>query len=114
LTELREHLSSALALEYWFTDHATSLPRKPSSSLIWNICLDGSCFWSIRTKVDATQLEDIAPRIINECVTPIVLHLQRNEADSWDAIRTSEDERLFREAQALMGRRTLADTSKNH
>lgn len=105
---LREHLSSALALEYLvhgscYVDanemiiiaHLEYLPRR-------------ELLWSIRTKVDAAQLDGIAPKVTNECVTPIVFHLQRNEAESWDAIRGTEDERLFREAQALMGQRTPA------
>jgi class 3 adenylate cyclase/tetratricopeptide (TPR) repeat protein len=104
---LREHLSNEFALEYLvhgscFVDvneiiiivHLEYLPRKV-------------LLWSIRTKVDAARLEGIGPKVINECVTPIVLHLQRNEADAWDAIRRTEDERSFQEAQALMAQRTL-------
>jgi adenylate cyclase len=103
---LREHLSNEFTLEYLvhgscFVDakaitiiaHLEYLPR--------NVLL-----WSIRTKVDAAPLDGIGPKVINECVTPIVFHLQRNEADSWDAIRSTEDERSFREAQALMAQRT--------
>jgi tetratricopeptide (TPR) repeat protein len=40
-------------------------------------------------------------------VIPIVLHLRRNESEARDALRHSEDEQLFREAQKLIAQRTL-------
>jgi tetratricopeptide (TPR) repeat protein len=64
--------------------------------------------WSNRIKIDAAEFASIVSKVINECVMPIVLHVQTNEAGSWDAIRSSEDERSFREAQALMAQRTQA------
>ena len=104
----REHLARELALEYlvhgscYISDdemrviaHLEYLPRK-------------ELIWSTRAKLDASRLDDIGARIVHECALPIVLHVQRNEAASWDPIRGSEDERSFREAQALIGRRTLA------
>ena len=105
---LRQHLWREMALEYLvhgscyigvkemiLVAHLEYLPRR-------------ELLWSTRSKLDAARFDGIGAKVINDCVTPIVLYLQRNEADSWDAIRSSEDERLFREAQALMGQRTLA------
>jgi tetratricopeptide (TPR) repeat protein len=62
---------------------------------------------SVKVDIDLTDLGSISTKIASECVIPIILHLQRNEAESWDAFRDSEDEQAFREAQKLMTQRTL-------
>jgi adenylate cyclase len=104
----RERLSSELALEYLV--HGSCYIAAGDITLIAHLAYlpPNELIWSTRTKVDAARLDDVGAKIVNECVAPIVLHVQRNEANSWDAVRSSEDERSFREAQALMGQRTLA------
>lgn len=112
IRKMRESLTKELALEYLvhgsctvgsegirLTVHFEYLPRREL------IC-------SAKVDTDSTDLSALAPKIARECVIPIILHLQRNEAESWDAFRNSEDEQVFREALKLITHRTLGSTDQ--
>jgi tetratricopeptide (TPR) repeat protein len=105
--KLREYLSKQMALEYLV--HGSCFVVSDAVTLIihFEYLTRRDLVWAGRVKIDPKDLDSIARTITNQCVIPIVLHLQRNEAESWHAFRHSEDERLFREAQRLISQRTL-------
>lgn len=109
---LREYLKKELAIEYLIhgscmvgSDHVMLMIHfeyLPRQELICSAKID----------IDSSDLSRLGGKMSSECVTPMVLHLQRNEAESWDTFRNSEDEQAFREAQKLMPQRTLAATDQ--
>ena len=104
---LRDYLSKELALEYLV--HGSCFIGSEAITLIihFEYLTRRELVWASKVQIDPKNLESVASTITNQCVIPIVLHLQRNEAESLDVIRRSEDERLFREAQRLISQRTL-------
>lgn len=104
--ELREYLSKQLALKYLV--HGSCVVTSDAVILIihFEYLKRREIVWSTRVKADPRDLGGMAAQMTVECVTPIVLHLQRNEHETRDVL-DSEDEQLFREAQRLMSQRTL-------
>jgi tetratricopeptide (TPR) repeat protein len=63
--------------------------------------------WSMRLVLRKEDLDLLDQKITSECVAPIVLYLQRCEQESSNSIPHPKEEKLFRQAQSLMSRRTL-------
>jgi adenylate cyclase len=105
--KLREYLRKEMTLEYFV--HGSCTVGSGSITLIvhFEYLPRQELIFSAKVHIDATDLSGLGSKISSECVIPIILHLQRNEAESWDAFRSSEDEQAFREANKLMTQRTL-------
>jgi adenylate cyclase len=106
--KLRDHLSKELALQYLV--HGSCFIGSDAITLISHFehLTRRELIWAAKVQIDPTNLDSVARTITHRCVIPIVLHLQRNESESWDGLRYSEDEQLFRTAQRLVSQRTLA------
>ena len=109
---LREYLSNELALEYLV--HGSCLVGSGAMTLMihFEYLKRRDLIWAAKVKIDLKDLDAIASAVTNQCVTPMVLHFQRNESESWDAFQHSRDEQLFREARRLIAQRTLAATDQ--
>jgi adenylate cyclase len=105
--KLREHMSRDLALEYLI--HGSCIVGCDELTLIIHLeyLPRQELMYSSKVAIDAKDLSKMGRQISSECVIPIILHLQRNEAEPWGAFRNSEDEQAFRKAQKLMPQRTL-------
>ena len=105
--KMREYLRKELTLEYFV--HGSCIVGNGDMTLIvhFEYLPRQELIFSAKVDIEATDLSELGRKISTDCVIPIILHLQRNEAESWDAFRSSEDERAFREAQKLMTQRTL-------
>ncbi len=105
--KMREYLRKELTLEYFV--HGSCVVGNGDMTLIvhFEYLPRQELIFSAKIDIEATDLSELGRKISTDCVIPIILHLQRNEAESWDAFRSSEDERAFREAQKLMTQRTL-------
>jgi class 3 adenylate cyclase/tetratricopeptide (TPR) repeat protein len=105
--KLREHLSKELAIEYLV--HGSCFVGSDAITLIIHFehLMRRELIWATKVQIDPKKLDSVARTITNQCVIPIVLHLRRNESEARDALRHSEDEQLFREAQKLIAQRTL-------
>lgn len=110
--KLREYLLNELALEYLV--HGSCLVGNEAMTLTihFEYLTRRELIWATKVRIALEDLDAIARTITNQCVTPLVLHFQRNEAESWDALRDSQDEQLFREARRLIAQRTLAATDQ--
>jgi adenylate cyclase len=107
IDRLREYLSKKLALEYLV--HGSCFVSSDAITFIvqFEYLMRRELTWATKIQIDPTDLDSVAQTITNQCVIPIVLHLRRNEFESRDLLRHSEDEQLFREAQRLISQRTL-------
>jgi adenylate cyclase len=110
--ELRAHLSKELAIEYLV--HGSCFVGSDAITLIihFEYLMRRELIWATKVQIDPTKLDAVARTITNQCVIPIALHLRRNEFEAQDALRHSEDEQLFREAQRLIAQRTLPAMSQ--
>ncbi len=106
--KLREYLSKSLTLEYLV--HGSCFVGSDAITLIVHFehLMRRELIWASKVQIDPKNFDAVARTITHQCVTPIVLHLQRNEAEARNALRHSEDEQLFREAHRLIAQRTLA------
>jgi tetratricopeptide (TPR) repeat protein len=109
---LREYLSNELALEYLVHGSCVVASGAVTLMIHFEYLKRRELIWAARVKIDLEDLDVMARTVTNQCVTPIVLHFQRNEAESWDAFRHSGDEQLFREARRLISQGTLAATDQ--
>ena len=105
--KLREYLRKEMTLEYFV--HGSCSVGSGGMTLIlhFEYLPRQELIFSSKVDIDAADLSELASKISSQCVIPIISHLQRNETESWDAFRSSEDEQAFREAQKLVGRRAL-------
>ena len=105
--KLREYLRKEMTLEYFV--HGSCSVGSGGMTLIlhFEYLPRQELIFSSKVDIDAADLGELASKISSQCVIPIISHLQRNETESWDAFRSSEDEQALREAQKLMSQRTL-------
>lgn len=103
----RESLSSELACEYLFHGSCFVAPNTLTLTSHLESLVRRELIWSGKLKVDLNEIEVLDDLTASEIIAPVVLHLERTEAETWDTRLHSDDDIRFREAMRLTERGTL-------
>ena len=107
LAKLRDYLAKELGFEYLLHGSCTFHGNLIYAIVFLEWLVNKELIWSTRVRFDPNDLETFDRIILTECIAPIVLYLEQNEAGSLNPIRQSDDAKRFREARKLMSQRTL-------
>jgi class 3 adenylate cyclase/tetratricopeptide (TPR) repeat protein len=104
----RKFLSTQIACDYLLHGHCIINQRTLDLIVHLESMSRAELIWSGKLTIDLEQQFDLVDALIGtEIVAPVVLYLEKAEAEPWSAGRLSDDELLFRRAKRLIERRTL-------
>ncbi len=103
----RESLSNELACEYLLHGSCFVGPDTLTLTSQLELLARRELVWSGKLKVSLDQIEILDDLTASQIIAPVVLHLERSEAEAWDTMLHSDDEIEFRDAMRLAERGTL-------